>query len=134
MSPEPLRDAASRRSSDAIARGRAALAELARRGGQVTFQAVAREAGVSRQWLYTHPELRTEIERARAEHVAPGRGVPATERSSEASLHQRLEGLLEENRRLRQENAELREELALAFGHQREARSASPTPITPADA
>jgi signal transduction histidine kinase len=61
MSPEPLRDAASRRSSDAFARGRAALAELARRGERVTFQAVAREAGVSRQWLYTHTELRTEL-------------------------------------------------------------------------
>jgi hypothetical protein len=128
MSPEPLQDAARRRSSNAIARGRAALGELARRGEQVTFQAVAREGGASRQWLYTHPELRAEIERARATRVAPtGGGVPATERSSEASLRQRLEGLLAENRRLRAENAELREELALAYGHQREARTAPPT-------
>jgi hypothetical protein len=126
MSPEPLQDAASRRSSDAIARGRAALAELARRGERVTFQAVAREAGVSPQWLETHTELRTEIERARATRVTPaaGHGAPAAERSSEASLRQRVEGLLDENRRLRQQNAELREELALAYGHQREARSA----------
>lgn len=127
MSPEPLQNAAHRRSSDAIARDQAALAELARRGEQVTFQAIAREAGVSRQWLYTHPELRSEIERARATRVAPtGGDVPAVERSSEASLRQRLEGLLDENRRLRQENAELREELALAYGHQREAPTASP--------
>ena len=124
MSPEPLQNAASRRSSDAIARGRAALAELARRGERVTFQAVARQAGVSRQWLYTHPELRAEIERARASNVAQaGHRVPALERSSQASLRQRLDGLLAENRRLRQHNAELREELALAYGHQREARS-----------
>jgi regulator of replication initiation timing len=33
-----------------------------------------------------------------------------------ASLRQRLETLLEENRRLRAENAGLREELALAYG------------------
>jgi regulator of replication initiation timing len=53
--------------------------------------------------------------------------VPAAQRSSDASLRQRLEGLLDENRRLRQENAKLREELALAYGHQREARTAPPT-------
>ena len=126
MPAEPLRDAASRRSSDAIARGRAALAELARRGEQVTFQAVAREAGVSRQWLYTHAELRVEIERLRVAHAdRPGRSVPAPERSSEASLRQRVESLLEENRRLRHENAELREELALAYGRQRETRASA---------
>jgi hypothetical protein len=126
MSPEPLRDAAARRSSDAIARGRAALAERARRGEQISFQAVAREAGVSRQWLYTQPELRAEIEQARAARVASASDcVPPAERSSEASLRQRGEGLLEENRRLRQENGELREELALAYGHRREARTTS---------
>jgi len=123
MPAEPLRDAARRRSDDAVARGRAAIAGLARRGEQVTFQAVAREAGVSRQWLYTQAELRGEIERARAARVAPaGGGVPAAQRSSEASLRQRLKGLLDETRRLRQENAELREELALAYGRQREAQ------------
>jgi cytosine/adenosine deaminase-related metal-dependent hydrolase len=129
MSPKPLQDAARRRSSDAIARGRAAIAELGRRGEQVTFQAVARQAGVSRQWLYTHPELRAEIERARATRRVPtAPGVPAAERSSEASLRQRVESLLAENRRLRAENAELREELELAYGHQREARLAGQSP------
>lgn len=102
-----------------------ALAELARRGEPVTFQAVARQAGVSHQWLYTHPELRAEIERARETHARRSVGVPVVERSSEASLRQRIEGLLDENRRLRAENAELREELALAYGHQRETRAAT---------
>ena len=77
MPAEPLRGAASRRSSDAIARGRAALAELARRGEQVTFQAVARAPGVSRQWLYTHAELRAEIERLARHARADRPAVPA---------------------------------------------------------
>ena len=125
MSPQPLGQAARKRSSDALARGRAALGELVRRGEKVSFQAVARQAGVSRQWLNTQPELRAEIERARATRVVPaGDRVPAAERSSVASLRQRIEGLLGENRRLRADNAQLREELALAYGHQREARSA----------
>jgi uncharacterized protein DUF6262 len=121
MSPEPLRQAAERRSGAAVARGWAALAELARRGDQVTFEAVAREARVSRQWLYAHPELRAEIERVRAAHARQaGPRVPWVERSSEASLRQRVDSLREENRRLRKDNSELREELALAYGHQRE--------------
>lgn len=126
MSPEPLRQAAERRSGEAVARGWAALAELARRGDPVTFQAVAREARVSRQWLYTHPELRAEIERIRATHAGQsGPRVPQMQRSSEASLRQRVESLLDENRRLRQDNGELCRELALAYGRARE------TPRTP---
>jgi len=129
MSPEPLRAAAERRSGDAVARGWAALAELARRGDQVTFQAVAREAGVSRQWLYTHPELRAEIERVRATHAGQtGPRVPLAERASDASLRQRIESLLDENRSLRKDVGELREELALAYGHQRETRAVARPP------
>jgi hypothetical protein len=126
MSPEPLRDAAKRRSADAVARARTAIDELAGSGEQVSFQAVARRAGVSRQWLYTQPELRDEIERLRTATAgqAPS-GVPAGQRSSEASLRQRVESLLEENRRLRTEVGELRDELALAYGHQREARGSA---------
>ena len=135
MSPEPLRQAARRRRSEALERARAALAALARRGERVSFQAVARQAGVSRQWLYTQPELRAAIERARATPAAANaRDVPVAQRSSEASLRQRLEGVLEENRRLRQENRELRTELALAYGQARQARTAGPAALTPADA
>ena len=124
MSPEPLRNAARRRSADAVARARAAIDELARSGDQVSFQAVARRAGVSRQWLYTRPEVRAEIEQLRAAHAdRSGPSVLAPERSSEASLRQRIESLLEENRRLRKEVGELRNELALAYGRQRETRA-----------
>lgn len=126
MSPEPLRNAARRRSADDVARARAAIDELTRSGEHVGFQAVARRAGVSRQWLYTRPELRAEIERLRAAHAGRfGPSVPAPERSSEASLRQRVEGLLEENRRLRNQVGELRGELALAYGRQRETRASA---------
>jgi len=125
MSPEPLRNAARRRSADAVARARAAIDELTFSGEQVSFQAVARRAGVSRQWLYTRPELRAEIERLRATHAdRSGPSVPAPERSSDASLRQRLESLLE-NGRLHNQVAELRDELALAYGRQRETRASA---------
>ena len=64
-------------------RARSALTRSDARGEPITFQAVARAAGVSRQWLYTQPELRTEIEQlARRRPTATGdRPMPARERA-----------------------------------------------------
>jgi hypothetical protein len=115
----PLAVAARRKRDRAIQRAHAALRDLERRGETISFQAVARRGGVSRQWLYTQPELRAEIERLRARASQPA--GPSRERSSEASRRQRLRTLLDENRRLRDENRDLMHKLALAYGHQREA-------------
>jgi hypothetical protein len=60
--------------------------------------------------------LRAEIEQLRER---PTRGVPARERSSDASLQQRLRGLLDDNRALREEVQALKYELALGYGQQR---------------
>ena len=43
----------------------AAMRELDRAGAAVTFDAVARHAGVSRSWLYTQTDIRAEIRRLR---------------------------------------------------------------------
>jgi hypothetical protein len=91
------------------------LAELEQHGQVITFQAVARRAGVSRQWLYEQPDLRTEIQRLRALNQKQ----PSESRTTEASLRQRNQTLLEENRRLRHEITDLKTELALAYGYQR---------------
>ena len=56
-----LRAAAARKRELATARASAAMRELDQRGEDVTFQSVARHAGVSRQWLYEQPALRAEI-------------------------------------------------------------------------
>ncbi len=54
---------------------------------------------------------------------ALGRGrIPARQCATEASLHQPLETLRVENQRLREDNASLKAELALAYGQQRQAR------------
>lgn len=97
-------------------RADAALAALADEGADITFQVVARRAGVSRQWLYRQPDLRAEIEQLRERS---GRSVPVSQRASDASLHQRLRTVLDENRALREEIGELKHELALAYGRQR---------------
>jgi hypothetical protein len=118
--------AAKDKSQAAQRRAKKALRALDARGEQITFQAVARAAGVSRQWLYTQPELRSEIERLRAAHdELGGRPVPARERASENSLRHRNRALLEENRRLRAEVAALKHELAVALGEHRAHRRRS---------
>ncbi|MHB1567886.1 MAG: DUF6262 family protein [Solirubrobacteraceae bacterium] len=115
-----LGTAATRRSQAAHARAKTALRALDARGEQITFQAVAHTAGVSRQWLYTQPDLRHEIEQLRATSGdLDGRPVPARERASENSLRHRNRALLEENQRLRAELAAVKDELAVALGELR---------------
>lgn len=114
--PTGLKAAAQRKRAATMDRATAALDELAAGGSEISFQAVARHAGVSRQWLYGQPALRAQIEQLRQR---PGCGVPARERSSEASLHQRLHTALDHNRSLREEVQVLKQELALAYGAQR---------------
>src|ERR1035437_10500513 len=78
---------ATRRSQAAQARAKTALRALDARGEPITFQAVAHAAGVSRQWLYTQPELRDEIEQLRAaDSNAEDRLGPATRRARAGPL------------------------------------------------
>jgi hypothetical protein len=122
MAAEPLNQAAAARHQRAVERAERALRDLDAEGLHISFQSVARSAGVSRQWLYTQPALRQKIEHLRDRTPAQGDGVPARQRASEASMRQRLETLRAENQRLREENASLKAELAIAYGQQREAR------------
>ena len=119
-----LRVATDARSLAAEQRARQALADLDRRGVPISFQAVATEAGVSRAFLYAHPQLRATIEQLRDQHQHTPSRLRARERASGESLRARLRGTFEENKRLRSENAQLRDELALAHGEVRELKLA----------
>jgi hypothetical protein len=119
MAAEPLNQAAAARHRRTVERAEQALRDLDRDGLAISFQSVARRAGVSRQWLYTQPTLRAEIERLRDRPPIEANGIPARQRATEASLRQRLEALRAENQRLREENAHLKTELAIAYGQQR---------------
>jgi len=129
-----LAEAADRRSQRAVERARRAIRHLDRAGEPVSFQSVAREAGVSRQFLYSHDQLRGEIERLRAAHLETASAVPSAQRASERSLKARNQTLIDENRRLRAEVAGLREELAGAWGELRalgrERRRAGPGKVS----
>ena len=121
-----LRGAAGARSVAAEQRVREALADLDRRGSTISFQAVSAEASVSRAFLYAHPQLRATIEQMRGQDQHPRSRLPAHERASDQSTRARLRSALEENKRLRSENAQLRDELALAHGEVRELKLARP--------
>jgi hypothetical protein len=102
--------------------------------GQVTAQvglgvlaAGALEAGVSRSWLYTQPDISGQIRRLRKNtHGAGSAGpVPASQRATDASLRARLTAALNRNKQLSDENTRLRRRLARALGDQRSARTRS---------
>lgn len=116
-----LARAARRRSDDARERAIQAIASIDRRGDSISFAAVAERANVSRQWLYTQADLREQIETLRAQQGSL-RAVPAAQRASERSVRARLAVALEDNRRLRDEIAQLKQELAVALGEQRARR------------
>jgi hypothetical protein len=89
---------------------------------------------VSREFLYSHSELRPEIERLRGEPPPVPARLPSGEHASDGSIRTRLRAALDENKRLRAEIAELRDELALTHGRVRElelAKRADPATAQP---
>jgi integrase len=118
-----LHTAAARRRERTLQRARDGLRQLEADGGPITFDLVARTAGVSRAWLYTEPAIRDAIPRLRAAHrPTTSSAVPASQRASDASLLRRLEAAHARNRELDTEIRQLREQLARAHGQLRAAR------------
>ena len=126
-----LATAARRRHELARAKTIRALRELDQAGRRVTFPIVAQHAGVSRSWLYTQPDITVEIQRLRTlARQAPATRLPAQQRTSDASLRQRLQVTQQRNRQLAEDNQQLRRQLAHALGQLRAA--GPPAPDEPA--
>jgi hypothetical protein len=115
--------AARRRTGQTRQRAVAALRRMDAAGQRITFDAVAREAGVSRSWLYAQDDLRAEIGRLRQRHPAtlPAPVPPQRQRASDSSLLRRLEAATARIRRLEADNQQLRDALARALGERRAA-------------
>jgi hypothetical protein len=124
---DPLSEAAARRHELTRSRTVQALRELDRSGTPVTFAGVAKAAGVSRSWLYTQPDISSQIRRLRQNTSSAGSAgaIPASQRTTDASLRARLTTALNRNKQLADENARLRRQLARALGDQRSARTRS---------
>ena len=125
-------DAAHRRSQATRRRAVATLRRMDNAGLPITIDALAREAGVSRSWLYNQPDLRAEVERLRDRpRPAAGRLVPDRQRGSDASLLGRVEVATQRIHELETDNKRLRQALAEALGEHRAARSREPQRDTP---
>jgi len=122
-------DAARRRSQVTRRRAAAALRRMDNAGRPITVDALAREACVSRSWLYSQPDLRAEIERLRDRpRPAAGQLVPDRQRSSDASMLRRVEVATQRIRELETDNKRLRHALAEALGERRTAPSPENSP------
>jgi hypothetical protein len=115
--------AAQQRAEQTRRRAIAALRRLDAAGTTITFDSVAREAGVSRSWLYAQVDLRSEIERLRAHQQSQpsDRVPPQRQRASDPSLLRRLQAATDRIRRLETENRELRNAVEQALGERRTA-------------
>jgi hypothetical protein len=124
--PAPLAAAAARRHELTRSRAIQAIRELDRTGCPVTFASVAAAAGISRSWLYTQPDIRSQIGQLRdATSKGQPAAIPRRQRTTDASLRSRLATAIERNRQLSEENTRLRRQLAHALGDQRAARTRS---------
>ncbi len=122
--------AARQRAEQTRTRALRALRRLDESGVAVTFEAIAREAGVSRSWLYGQADLRAEIQalRTRSCPSSPASLTPRRQRASDASLLRGLEAATSRLRQLEDDNQQLREALAEALGMARTARVTGTTP------
>lgn len=116
-----LLESAQQRAKQTRRRAIAALRRMDATGTPITFESLAREAGISRSWLYAQTDLRLEVERLRERHqTPPSRAVPPDrQRATDTSLLRRLEAATERIRHLERDNRELRDALAQALGEQR---------------
>ena len=122
--PSPLAAAAARRHELTRSRAVLAIRELDRSGQPVTFASVAAAAGISRSWLYTQPDISSQIRglRRKTESDGSAGAVPASQRTTDASLRARLTTALARNQQLAEDNARLRRQLAHALGTGRRPR------------
>jgi len=123
-----LKIAARQRHEHTRAKAIAAMHELDQAGAVLTFESVARHAGVSRSWIYTQADIKDEIHRLRAQNRhQPSAPIPTPQRATDDSLRQRLELANRRNHELADENQRLRRQLAHALGQLRDPQWSRPT-------
>lgn len=112
---------ASRRLDSQLKRERVAAAADARlaAGQELSIAAVARQAGVSRKFIYTHPDLRAQIEqRAQRHNHRATAAATADGQVTVASLRADLANANAHNQRLRKQLGALERRLSETLGRE----------------
>jgi hypothetical protein len=122
--PGNLRRAAAAKSAAAQARAEDGLTQMLRRGDPITFRGLAQTAGVSLDFLYRTPEIRSRIEQLRArQQAAPQVPALASGPDQPDSVIRTLTAQLAElKRRHRDEINTLQQALEAAHGENLELR------------
>jgi len=113
---EVLRQAAQAKHAAATKHAEVALRKLIKTGAQINFRTVANAAGVSVDFLYRHPELRTRIEHLRSRQQKPQSLAAATPERDREDDRGVLTALTARLREARAEVVELKAQLAAAHG------------------
>jgi hypothetical protein len=112
-----LRQAAAAKHQAAVGRAEAGPRRLVKDRADINFRSVAKAAGVSLDFLYTHPELRPRIERLRAQQRAsPSPAAPAATPADGNVLRTLASQLTAERARHREKVDSLETRLAAAHG------------------
>lgn len=118
--PELLVKAAEAKKKDAAERLEKAIKQVLDSGENITFKAIAETAGLSVSYLYKYPEIKNRIAELRNQQKAAIGGIvnktpkfqPATDKSKTVIISK----LRQENRRLRNDNEELKKHIEVAQG------------------
>lgn len=118
--PELLVKAAADKKKDAEERLEKAIQQVLDSGETITFKAIAETAGLSVSYLYKYPEIKNRIAELRNQQKLAIGGLvnqtskfqPATDKSKAVIISK----LRQENRRLRNENEELKKHIEIAQG------------------
>ena len=112
-----LLEATRRRSQEARSRAEEAVRTAQKTREPVSVASIARQARISRSWLYTQTDLVDAINQIKAGAHSPVR--TGQQPASVTSLKRRLEAALLRVKNLRAENAELTKRLEAAHGETR---------------
>ncbi|AFZ36905.1 hypothetical protein Sta7437_4556 (plasmid) [Stanieria cyanosphaera PCC 7437] len=118
--PELLVKAAAAKKKDAEERLEKAIQQVLDSGETITFNAIAEAAGLSVSYLYKYPEIKNRLAELRNQQKAAIGGIvnktpqfqPATDKSKAVIISK----LRQENRRLRNENEDLKKHIEIAQG------------------
>ncbi len=110
-----LRESAKQRSQEALKQTDAAINRLVKEGKKITFQSIAKAAGVSVAYLYKYDSIKQRINQLRKQQF-PIKGLPPKQKASDDSKTAIIKTLKERIKKLETENRSLRDHIEVAQG------------------
>jgi Mg2+ and Co2+ transporter CorA len=112
---EGIKSAAQKKRQDSFDKADEAIKSLIKNKKPINFESVAQAAGVSRQWIYNQPELKSRIETLRAQQ-SPKKAIPQSQSASDASKDAIIKTLRQRLRKVEEENKEIQKRIEVAYG------------------